>query len=65
VPDTFRAGDLTHEHKGRHLRTRLGEGVLHDLAPVDDEYVQLLLIHEGAPHLPVVPVGDPVELSPL
>jgi hypothetical protein len=63
VSDTFRAADLTREHVGRRLRVGGHEGILHDLTPIDDSHVQLLLGEPGMPTLvPVVGQGATVEL---
>jgi hypothetical protein len=63
VSDTFRAADLTREHVGRRLRVGGHEGILHDLTPIDDSHVQLLLAEPGMPPLvPVVGQGAVVEL---
>jgi hypothetical protein len=66
VDDTFRAGDLTDEHLGWYVRTREYEGylrALHRPAAFPEE-VQLLLVDGDGPFLPVLPPGEPVEVSP-
>lgn len=64
MPDTFRAEDLTEDHLGWYVRTREYEGRLRALLPVDDRGVQVLLVDGDGPVLPVLGLGEPVEVSP-